>query len=285
MKIPTDPKDVKSIREFLTTVRSQVCGMADYLSEPWKTHFNDLKKHYDDALASLPPTDMVPAANEAHHHLSCFYSCLANANALASMLGSAMDSMIKKNAEQVATALNSAVDAKLQERLKAGELVLKVDVDAVVTKAIGERTKAGELVEKELHHQLCSAAKDLGLKEGEQKVRTEIEAEKTRKAKIGERKTHLQTCGLPIPDEKLESVLGGSDDDFKTAQKLAEDRLAALAKKGVALNSESPLRMRVWLPQDQYEIFELMAIENLKSGDGLVTSNGAPGSAPKVMIC
>ena len=28
MKIPTDVKDIKAIREFLTTIRSQVCGMA-----------------------------------------------------------------------------------------------------------------------------------------------------------------------------------------------------------------------------------------------------------------
>jgi hypothetical protein len=34
MKIPTDPNDIKAIRELLTTIRTQVCGMADYLSEP-----------------------------------------------------------------------------------------------------------------------------------------------------------------------------------------------------------------------------------------------------------
>ena len=93
MKIPTDLKDVKAIREFLTNIRTQVCGMVDFLSEPWKTHFNDLKKHYDDALAALPPTDQVAGALEANNHLSCFYSCRANANALANRLGSALDGM------------------------------------------------------------------------------------------------------------------------------------------------------------------------------------------------
>jgi hypothetical protein len=31
MKIPNDVKDIKAIREFLTTIRTQVCGMAAYL--------------------------------------------------------------------------------------------------------------------------------------------------------------------------------------------------------------------------------------------------------------
>ena len=43
MKLPEDPKDIKVLREFLTTVRQQICGMGDCLAEPWKTHFSNLQ--------------------------------------------------------------------------------------------------------------------------------------------------------------------------------------------------------------------------------------------------
>ena len=46
MKLPEDPKDIKVLREFLTTVRQQICGMGDCLAEPWKTHFNNLQNEY-----------------------------------------------------------------------------------------------------------------------------------------------------------------------------------------------------------------------------------------------
>lgn len=285
MKIPTDVKDIKSIREFFTTIRMQICGMADYLSEPWKTHFNDLKKHYDDAIASLPPTDAVPAAMEANHHLSCFYSCLANANALSSMLGSAMDSMTKKNSETVALALNSAVDAKVLERIKSGELLLKTDVDGLVATAVTARATSGELVTKDTMTQFCSAAKEAGIVEGEKKVRAEIAAKEALTVKISDRKSVLQKCGLPLPDLKLESLLGGTDDEFAALQKTATDRIAALQKKNIALNSKSPLLMKVYLPQDQWEVFESLAVDNLKGGDPLLSPAPQAGERPAVMVC
>jgi hypothetical protein len=286
MKIPTDLKDVKAIREFLTNIRTQVCGMADFLSEPWKTHFNDLKKHYDDAIAALPPTDAVPAALEANHHLACFYSCLANANALANMLGSALDSMIRKNAETVTTALNSAVGGEIEKLVTAGTMFRKETVDGKITEAIGARVKAGELVEKETHTQLCTAAKDLGFKEGEKKVRDEITAKEARKSLINTRRASLQTCGLPVPDEKLEEALAGTEEQFKAAQTTAENRIAALQKKGVALNSKSPLLAKVWLPQEQWEVFESLAVETLRGGDPLVAPAVNPNNGvPKIMVC
>jgi hypothetical protein len=271
MKIPSDEKDIKSIREFLTDVRTQLCSRADNLSEPFKTQFNALKKSYDDALASLPPTDMVPGAVEANRHLSHCYDALASANNLCSAMCSAM---------------NSAVDAKVQERLKAGELVLKTDVDGLVATAITARTASGELVPKETVTQLCSAAKDLGLADGEKKVRDEIKGQEALKVLIATRKETVQKCGLPVPDATLEKALGGTEEEFKVAQQTATDRIAALQKKGVAINSKNPLAMRVWLPEDQYKIFEELFVSTVKGGDPLITPVlPVAGTRPAVMVC
>jgi hypothetical protein len=92
--------------------------MADCLAEPWRTHFTSLKDEYDGALRALPPSDQVPAAMEAHQHLSAFYSCLANASSLASMLVTQLHTMSQKEGERVAAALCCAVDAKLQDGLR-----------------------------------------------------------------------------------------------------------------------------------------------------------------------
>ena len=285
MKIPTDPKDIKAIREFLTSVRTQVCSLADCLSEPLKAHYDSLKKVYDDAIAGLPPTDAVPAAIEASHHLSCLCSCLMNANALCSLIATNANDILKKTPEVAATALNSAVGAEIEKQLAAGTLFKPETVTVKVTEAIDAKTKAGDLVPKETATQLCSAAKDLGLQEGEKKVRDEIAAAAARQTLINTRKATLQTCSLPIPDSKLEGVLAGTDDEFKAAQKLVEDRKVALQKKGVALNSNSPLLGRLWLPQDQYDVFESLATETLHGGNPLVTNPGPTSSAPKVMVC
>ena len=285
MKVPSDPKDLKAVREFLTTIRTQVCGMADNLSEPWKTHFTDLKKHYDDALASLPPTDQVPAAMEANHNLSCFYSCLANASALASMLGSAMDTMVKKNAETVATALASAVGADIEKQIAAGTLFKPEGIQIKLTAHVAELTKTGELVLKETLTQLCSEASRLGLEAGEKKVRDEVVATAARQAVITTRKAGLQTCGLPVPDARLESVLAGTEDEFKAAQTLAQNRIAALQKRGVALNSNSPLGAKVWLPEEQWQVFESLAVETLKGGGDPLVTSPATRERPRVMVC
>jgi len=96
----------------------------------------------------------------------------------------------------------------------------------------------------------------------------------------------LQTCGLPIPDARLEGVLAGTGEEFTAAQALAQSRIAALQQRGVALNSNSPLAAKVWLPEEQWQVFESLAVETLKGADPLVTSaTPAAGGPPRVMVC
>ena len=200
-----------------------------------------------------------------------------NANALTSLIASTADGLVKKHPEQLATALNSAVTDEIAKQVAAGTLFKPEVVTIKVTEAIDAKTKAGELVPKDTATQLCSAAKDLGLQEGEKKVRDEIAATEARKALIVGRKASLQTCGLPVPSEKLESVLAAPDADFTATQKLVEDRIAALQKKGMAINSKTNLDI-VWLPQSQYDMLEPL-ITGAAQANPLVVNPGTSSPA------
>jgi len=286
---PIDPKDLNTIRQVLTSFRTQICGAADTLGEPWKGQFVALKGDYDKMLSGLPPTDQVPAALEANSHLSCLHAALASATSLSVMMGSAMASLAaastgsgQGSAQAPAAQLASAVSAEIEKQIAAGTLFKAEGVEV----KIAERIRTGDLVAKETCTQFCSAAKDLGLAEGEKKVREEIAASAVRQSLISTRKAELQTCGLPIPDARLEGVLAGTGEEFTAAQALAQSRIAALQQRGVALNSNSPLAAKVWLPEEQWQVFESLAVETLKGADPLVTSaTPAAGGPPRVMVC
>jgi hypothetical protein len=290
---PIDPKDLNTIKEVLTSFRTQMCGAADTLGEPRKGQFLALKGDYDKMLSGLPPTDQVsafarelrpdePAALEANSQLSCLHAALSSATSLSVMLGSAMASLAGKSAEASAAQSASAVGAEIEKQIAAGTLFKAEGVEV----KIAERIKTGDLVAKETCTQLCSAAKDLGLAEGEKKVRAEIAAGAVRQSLITTRKAELQTCGLPIPDARLKGVLAGTGEEFTAAQALAQSRIAALQQRGVALNSNSPLAAKVWLPEEQWQVFESLAVETLKGADPLVTSaTPAAGGPPRVMVC
>lgn len=283
MKIPTDLKDVAAIRDCLNTVRTQVCALADYLTEPWKTHFNSLKDQYDTALATLSPTDQVPAALEAGKQLQAFWSCLMSANSLASMLGTAMNGM--KQAE--ATALNSGISAAIALKISSGELIAKETIPILVEKELTAKTAAGDLVPKEMHAQLCAAARTTGLGEGETKVRAEVQAKEVRVQRAEARKTLLQTAGLPIPEAAMMAALEGTDEEFAAAQKVAEGRIASLQQKGVALNSKThpQLLAKVWLPVEQWNVFEPLMVEAVKGGNPLAAPGGPATGPMGPMIC
>jgi hypothetical protein len=231
MKLPEDPKDIKVLREFLTTVRQQICGMGDCLAEPWKTHFNNLQNEYDSFLSKLPPTEQVAAAHEAHYHLRSMCSLLCSAQSLATSLHQKLSAMENGFASQVA----SAADAKLATLLTS--YIKVADVDGLVAKAIEGKVTAGELVTKDSVTALCSAAKQAGITEGETKVKNENEAKEKKTQLMATRRTALQTAGVPIPEGKLEEILGADDAVFDAAKKKAEARVSAMQQKGIPLNS------------------------------------------------
>lgn len=235
MKLPTDPKDVEALKSFLEQVRTQVCGMADMLKEPFKTHFKELKNQFDSALSKLPPSEQAPAAIEAHHHLIGLCSCLSSASSLVTALSQKLNGM----EEGFASALNSAVDVKVAAGITAGDYIKKGDLAGLVTKAIEDKVKAGELVAKDMVTSLCSAAKTTGLEEGERKVREELKVSEARTQLVGTRKAALQTAGVPLPSEKLENILAADEAAFNGAKAKVEERRGVLNKMGIALNSNT----------------------------------------------
>jgi len=151
-----DPKDLNTIREVLTSFRTQICGAADTLGQPWKGQFLALKGgDYDKMLSGLPPTDQVPAALEANSQLNCLHAALSSATSLSVMLGSAMASLAGKSAEASAAQLASPAGAEIEKQIAAGTLFKAEGVEV----RIAERIKTADLVAKRTYTQLCSAAK------------------------------------------------------------------------------------------------------------------------------
>ncbi len=284
MKVPTDPKDVATLRSFLETVRQQACGMAEALPEPWKQHFKDLKDQFNAFLAKLPPTDQVSAAFDANHHLAMYAQCLASAASLASMLGAQMNAVMTDIGGRVSVALNAAVDTEITKRITEGALVKKEAVDGLVTAAINGKVTAGDLLDKTMHTQLCAAAKDAGILEGKKAVETENAAKAAKVTLINTRKTGLQTAGLPLPESALEHLLAGSEEEFNALKTKAEQRRTALQAKGVAFNAKSPLNGKLYLPDDQWPVFEELAISAVRGGDPLKGAGRVEDDAPAVML-
>ncbi|HEX3800261.1 MAG TPA: hypothetical protein VH413_16315 [Verrucomicrobiae bacterium] len=281
MKIPTDAKNTQIIRECLNEMRQHLCSAADLLEEPWKSQFNDLKGLYDKTISGLPATDAVPAALEANQLLQGLFSCMSHGSALMTL----MASKINNHKGEMTQAVASAVDGKIAERIASGDLIAKDTLPAVVAKAVTEKTAAGELVDKGTVQQLCSAAKDQGIELGKETIRTEITAKEQTTAAIAKRKTILQTCSLPLPEAALESVLGGTDEAFEAAKQTAEGRIQALCSKGVAITAASKIGAKVWLPKEQWEVFESLALETLSGGDPLVVPpTQRTGEKPPVMM-
>lgn len=260
MILPTDPKDIKAIREFFTQQRQSVCSMADCLEEPWKSHFNSLKGEYDKALEALPASDQAPAALEANRHLQYFCSLLCQATALNHALGAHMQSLKSTNQQ----AFNSAVEAALAERIKNGIVVPAAEVnsrvnsgvDAAVTAEIERRIKAGELLAKETATGLATQARENGLKEGRELLQKEIDLKTAASQQAEGRKAKLATAGFPVPDKDIIALLGGTDEEFDKRKKEAEGRLEGLKKKNSALNSKNAVWGAVWLPESEWKSFE-----------------------------
>jgi len=253
------------------------------LQEPWLTHYRKIKDDYDTVLKELSPSDQVMAAMDANRHLNSLYSMLTCANSMCSLLTNNITEM-KKGAMN---ALNSAVDAAITERISKGELVAKADVEGRVTTAvkagidaeIGNRITAGALVAKDTHTQLCSAAKELGLKEGRTAAEVSAAAEKARIETIATRKTLLATNGIPLPTGDIDAILAGTDEEFSALQATAKSRMENLMSKGVALNSDHALWGNIWKPEAEYKTFESLA-ESMVSGEPFANGGSRTAKAP-----
>lgn len=276
---PKDTKDVKVVVGLVKSIQQQICAAVDLLDSPFKETFLGIKAEFDSVVAKLPLTDAVPAALELSQQLQSLWSCLYSVNSLVTFLNGSLDSMKKNMNGQ----MNSAVTAELNRRIAAGELIAKENIAVKVQEQVTSMTTAGDLVPKATVTQLCADAKNVGLTEGEKKVRDEFEAKTKLDQKVTERKATLQTAGLPIPDAEIEKLLGGTDDEFAANKTRLETQLAEFKSKGITLAADSPIRSKAWLPADQFKNFLALTdgIPSLKSnGGGEPFANGGAAGTP-----
>lgn len=269
----TDPKDLKVIKQVLEATRNQVNSSLELLDEPLRGMFTNIKGQFDTMLAQLPPTEQVRGALDLGWELQSLHSCFQSLNSMFEMLNQSL-SAARKDAANMPAKIADAIKAKVD----AGELIAKDAVAGLIATEVTKKITAGELVAKEVHTQLCSEAKNLGLTEGEAKLRKEQADAAAAATLIAERKTALQTAGLPLPEGAVESVLGAADDVFTAARTEVATRVKDLQKIGVANNS--PLLAKAWLPKEQYDTVHATTRETLAT----LKTGGEPFAKPGEVV-
>ena len=257
MIIPKNSKDIAALRTFLTTLRTQACASGDAFTGALKEMRDDLVKKLDSFIGEIPQGD-VPGDWCMESKLDQLCALLAASIAQASM--SALE--VAKLNTQTAGAIDAAIKAKID----VGELISKDAHATAVQSAIAEQTKAGAVVPKDTVTQLCADAKNLGIAEGEKKVRDEIAAEAATTQLIATRKETLQKAGKPLPEAAFESVLAGTEEQFNAVVAKFDARADSLKKAGVQL-AGSPLMSKLFLPDADYRTFEstVTSIDALKT--------------------
>jgi hypothetical protein len=109
-------------------------------------------------------------------------------------------------------------------------------------------------VPKETVNQLCSAAKDLGLKEGRTARDGELAVEKAADALAVTRRAALTQAGIPLPEAEVEAILRADEPTFTAARTLTENRLKGFTEAGIELTPE--LLGKAWLPEAAFGVFQ-----------------------------
>jgi hypothetical protein len=278
--MPKDSKDLEGVRGFFSGLRQQFASTATIYTGPIKSLFDDVVAKLDAALAALPKTGEPNWS--LTDQLENFFYLLNSANCVANTLGLELS----KVKQQMASMASIGPDA-IEAAVKAGTHIPKTDFETAVSAAVVARTvEGGDLVPKATVTQLCSAAKDLGLKEGRLARDTELAATKAADELATGRRTALTTAGLPLPEAEVEAILSAPEADFAAARTLAESRLLKLTEAGIELTPE--LRAKAWLSEAGYGVFHktVSAIPSLKRSTTLPEplAGGAPDNTGKKMV-
>lgn len=189
-----DQNVITAFREGGNQINTCIAGMIDYLEEPLKSRFLEIKNKINTALAGLPATDAVPAANNANGLLNQLMYMFAHAQ---DMIGH-----LSTTAKESATLLRST------------RASLPTEVAAEVTKAINTKVAAGDLVTKVDHETKLNGAVTA--------ARQTFAAET---AKVSQRRTALASANLPVPSD---DVLVGDDAAYTAKETEAKARLEKL---------------------------------------------------------
>jgi hypothetical protein len=279
MLIPTNSKDLKGLRDFLTNQRVQACSLAAVAKGSYKTSLDEMVTGIDASLAKLPADDA--AADWTMESQMCsIFTLLAQAMSCSTL--SALELTKATGSEQLA----SVMTAEIAKRVSAGELFTKDQHDAGLiserVKHVKTLTDSGELVTKAAVIQLCSDSKLAGFTEGETKSREALLAATTEATLITTRKASLQAASLPLPEASIEKlVLTGTDEVFAARKALFETRQADLKKEGIQLNSDGALA-NLWLDEAPYTGFRKLVADlpQLKfQANPFAVAPGAPAPA------
>lgn len=193
----TDPDEASVIRKALDAVRSgatqmQTCiaSMLDILEEPLKTKFIEVKTQINQMLASLPASDMVPAANASNGILQQLLGVMANAQMMMTSL-TEIATNARKEAQTALASLTGEVEKAVQAKISSGELLPKEKLDEKITDATSSA--------------IAQAKKEFA---------------ETQKL-VGERRQQLTVAKLCLPDDE---VLAKKDDEFTPLKTRAEKR-------------------------------------------------------------
>lgn len=115
-------------KQMLTALASWI----EILEDPFKSEFVKIKDEVNRLLASLPPTDQVPAANSGNRVLQDLCSLLVQAQSMMQTVREATKSM--RTVASIDAEVARAIDAKV----KAGDFISKADHEAAVNKAKGD---------------------------------------------------------------------------------------------------------------------------------------------------
>jgi len=266
MPIPKT-KDLNGVREFFTNLKTQFASAAATQEGPIKSLFDEVTGKLQSVLAGLP----LNVESEP----DWLFDSLSSTTNLVSLLSLELS--------RVRTA--ASVTDTLSAALAAGTHLSKADheagVKAAVATAIAERTgDKGDLVTKTTVDQLCSAAKDLGIKEGRASLQSELDARLAGDKLASDRTAALTAAGIPLPESEVAAVLRASEDHFVAARTTVETRLKAFTEAGLELPSD--LLANCWLPESDFKKFQktVTSIPALKVRGGAVAAE--PFASPPV---
>lgn len=184
------------IRDSANQIATCIASMLDYLEEPLKGKFLEVKNQINAMLAGLPETDKVPAALDSNLVLQQLLSILGCAQSMMTNLTEAAKGANEKLAATRAS-LGQDIEAAITAKVTAGDLVKKADAETRVTNAVNQ------------------ARSDF---QQEQRI-------------VSERRLALNSLSLPVPaDDKLT----GKDEDFNARRDTAKARIDKLKEFKIA---------------------------------------------------
>lgn len=250
MASATPADDATFLKQAVTTIRTQaegfqtcIAGLADYLEEPLKSKFIEVKSEINKMLAGLPDTDKIPAASASNDILRNLLGVLSTAQMMISSL-----SETAKNAnsslQSARASMTGEVEKAIAAKITSGELVKKEDVQTKITDATSAAVKQAQ--------DNFAALQKL----------------------VADRKAQLTTAGLKAP---ADDILAKKDEEFTPLKTQAEKRATELKAFGLP---EDRLIALCWNP-DQAAYDDAVSLMNaVQKGGGKPGGNGFANHTP-----